>query len=101
MFKIKKRKAHAVTKSQAQRVVDAYFSREHFTDHDGCCPLLGTAGDVERRGEIVKAAYQEVVEQMVKVFEDNLTCPRPHERARCPVRRRHGAGEERLRFGLG
>jgi len=29
----------------------------------------------------VKAAYQEVVEQMVKVFEDNLTRPRSHERA--------------------
>ena len=40
-----------------------------------------TAADVERRSEMVKAAYQEVVEQMVKVFEDNLTCPKPHERA--------------------
>src|SRR5262249_55657464 len=76
-----KRKARAVTKSHAQRIVDAYFSREHFADHDGCCPLLGTAADVERRGEMVKAEYQEVVEQMVKVFEDNLICPRPHERA--------------------
>src|SRR5262245_25503148 len=37
----------AVTKSHAQRIVDAYFSREHFDDHDGCCPLLGTAADVE------------------------------------------------------
>jgi TetR/AcrR family transcriptional repressor of nem operon len=76
-----KRKARAVTKSHAQRLVDAYFSREHFSDHDGCCPLLGTAADVERRGETVKAAYQEVVQQMVKVFEDNLTDPRPRERA--------------------
>src|SRR5215208_4547904 len=55
-----KREARAVTKSHAQRIV---------------------AADVERRGEMVKAAYQEVVEQMVKVFEDNLTCPRPHEHA--------------------
>jgi AcrR family transcriptional regulator len=46
----------AVTKSHAQRIVDAYFSREHFDDHDGCCPLLGTAADVERHGEIVKAS---------------------------------------------
>jgi TetR/AcrR family transcriptional repressor of nem operon len=71
----------AVTKSHAQRIVDAYFSREHFDDHDGCCPLLGTAADVERHGEIVKAAYQEVVEQLVKIFEDNLNGPRPRERA--------------------
>ena len=77
----KQREPTAVTKSHAQRVVDAYFSRRHFDDHDGCCPLLGTATDVERRGDIVKAAYQEVVEQLVRVFEDHLQGPRPHERA--------------------
>ena len=77
----KRRKPSAVTKPHAQRIVDAYFSREHFDDHEGCCPLLGTASDVERAGEAVKAAYQEVVEQMVKVFEDNLNGPRAHERA--------------------
>jgi AcrR family transcriptional regulator len=68
----KRREPSAVTKPRAQRIVDAYFSRAHFDDHDGCCPLLGTASDVERAGEAVKAAYQEVVEQMVNVFEDNL-----------------------------
>jgi hypothetical protein len=77
----KPREPNAVTKSHAQRIVDAYFSQQHFDDHDGCCPLLGTASDVERRGEIVKAAYQEVVEQLVKVFEDHLNGPRPHDRA--------------------
>ena len=77
----KRREPTAVTKSHAQKVVDAYFSRQHFDDHDGCCPLLATASDVERRGEMVKAAYQEVVEQMVKVFEDHLNGPRAHERA--------------------
>jgi len=77
----RQREPTAVTKSHAQRVVDAYFSRQHFDDHDGCCPLLATASDVERRGEMVKAAYQEVVEQMVKVFEDHLKGPRAHERA--------------------
>ena len=77
----KQRERSAVMKSDAQRVVDAYFSQQHFDDHDGCCPLLGTASDVERRGEIVKAAYQEVVEQLVRVFEDHLKDPRPHERA--------------------
>ena len=75
------RESRAVTKSHAQRIVDSYFSREHFADHDGCCPLLGTASDVERRGEMVKAAYQEVVEQLIKVFEESLKGPRPRERA--------------------
>src|SRR5262245_50270947 len=77
----KRREPTLVTKAHAQRIVDAYLSRKHFDDHDGCCPLLGTAADVERRGEMVKAAYQEVVEQLVKVFEDNINGPRQHERA--------------------
>ena len=77
----KRREPSAVTKSRAQRIVDAYFSREHFDDRDGCCPLLGTASDVQRRGEMVKAAYQEVVEQLVKVFEEHLNGPRARERA--------------------
>src|SRR4030095_8185713 len=77
----KRRKPSAVTKHRAQRIVDAYFSRAHFDDHEDCCPLLGTASDVERSGEAVKAAYQEVVEQLVKVFEDHLNGPRPRERA--------------------
>ena len=77
----KRSEPSAVTKPRAKRIVDAYFSREHFDDHDGCCPLLGTASGVERRGEVVQAAYQEVVEQLVKVFEDQLNGPRPRERA--------------------
>jgi TetR/AcrR family transcriptional repressor of nem operon len=77
----KRRKPSAVTKPRAQRIVDAYFSRAHFDDHEGCCPLLGTASDVERAGEAVKAAYREVVEQMVRVFEDHLDAPRARDRA--------------------
>src|SRR5262245_15515379 len=77
----KRREPNAVTKPRAQRIVDAYFSREHFDDRDGCCPLLGTASDVQRGGEAVKAAYQEGVEQMVRVFEDHLSPPQPHKRA--------------------
>lgn len=77
----KRRKPSAITKPHAQRMVDAYFSRAHFDDHKGCCPLLGTASDVERAGEAVKAAYQEVVERLVNVFEDHLNGPRSRERA--------------------
>jgi TetR/AcrR family transcriptional repressor of nem operon len=77
----RRRKPSAVAKPRAQRIVDAYFSREHFDDHDGCCPLIGMASDVQRGGEEVKAAYQEVVEQMVKVFEDHLKGPRARNRA--------------------
>ena len=76
-----RRDPRAVAKPRAQRIVDAYFSRAHFDDRDGCCPLIGMASDVQRGGEAVKAAYQEVVEQLVKVFEDNLNEPQAHERA--------------------
>ena len=39
------------------------------------------ASDVQRGGKAAKAAYQEVVEQLVKVFEDHLNEPRAHEGA--------------------
>ena len=77
----KPREPSAVTKPRAQRIVDAYFSREHFDDRNGCCPLIGMASDVQRGGKAVKAAYQEVVEQMVKVFEDDLNAPQSRGRA--------------------
>jgi TetR/AcrR family transcriptional regulator, transcriptional repressor for nem operon len=77
----KRREPSAVTKTRAERIVDAYFSHEHFDDRDGCCPLIGMASDVQRGGEAVKAAYQEVVEQLVKVFEDHLNEPQAREGA--------------------
>jgi len=80
-WQCQRRDPRAVAKPRAQRIVDAYFSREHFDDRDGCCPLIGMASDVQRGGEDVKAAYREVVEQLVKVFEDNLNEPQAHERA--------------------
>jgi TetR/AcrR family transcriptional regulator, transcriptional repressor for nem operon len=52
------REPSAVKKPHAQRIVDAYFSREHFDDRDGCCPLIGMTSDVQRGGETVKAAYR-------------------------------------------
>jgi AcrR family transcriptional regulator len=64
---------------RALRLVDAYFSREHFDDREGCCPLIGMASDVQRGGAAVKAAYQEVVEQLVEVFENHLNEPQARE----------------------
>jgi len=75
------REPSAVTKPRAKRIVDAYFSRQHFDDRDGCCPLIGMASDVQRGGQAAKAAYQEVVEQLVKVFEDHLNEPQAREGA--------------------
>ena len=32
---------NATRKSRAQRIVDAYFSLDHFDDRESCCPLIG------------------------------------------------------------
>jgi TetR/AcrR family transcriptional repressor of nem operon len=68
-------------KTRAQRIVDAYFSRDHFDDRECCCPLLGMASDVARSGKGVKAAYREVAENVVRVFEVHLGEPQARERA--------------------
>jgi TetR/AcrR family transcriptional repressor of nem operon len=70
-----KQAGSAAGKTRAQRIVDAYFSRDHFDDREGCCPLLGMASDVSRSGEAVKAAYREVAEMVVRVFEAHLNEP--------------------------
>src|SRR5258708_2716094 len=75
-------------KPHALRLADAYFSRDHFDDHDGCCPLIGTT--VQRGGAAVTAAYEEVVVQLVAVFEKHLNAARDRarERARDAARER-------------
>ena len=65
----------------ARYVVDAYLSREHLDDLDGSCPLIGIPSDVARSSQAVKAAYREVVESMIRLFEANLNGPRAREQA--------------------
>ena len=68
-------------KPRARRIVDAYLSRDHFDDREGCCPLLGMASDVSRSGAAVKSAYQQVVETLVGVFAASLGQSQARERA--------------------
>ena len=80
----------------AKFVVDAYLSRHHLEDVDGSCPLIGLPSDVARSGQAVKAAYREVAESMIKVFQANLNGPEARGAgacARCPLRRGHGVGQ--------
>jgi TetR/AcrR family transcriptional regulator, transcriptional repressor for nem operon len=77
----KKQAALAPDKPKARRMVDAYFSRDHFDDRESCCPLLTMASDVARSGEGVKAAYREVAEMAVGVFEAHFDEPGARERA--------------------
>ena len=67
--------------SFARFVVDAYLSREHLDDLDGSCPLIGIPSDVARSSQAVKAAYRDVAQSMIRLFETNLDGPRTHEQA--------------------
>jgi TetR/AcrR family transcriptional repressor of nem operon len=67
------------------RIVDAYFSLDHFTDCERCCPLIGVTSDAARSGDAVKAAYREVVEMLVKIFEAEVPDETARERALAAV----------------
>jgi TetR/AcrR family transcriptional regulator, transcriptional repressor for nem operon len=56
----------------ARMIVDAYLSREHLQDRDGCCPTAGLSSDVSRSSGRVKRAFRKVVEDMISVFAANL-----------------------------
>ena len=68
-------------KPRGQRVVDAYFSRDHFDDRETCCPLIALPSDVMRGGDAVKSAYREVLEKLIDIFVADLRGPRRRERA--------------------
>lgn len=68
-------------KKRGQRVVDAYFSRDHFDDRECCCPLIALPSDVARSGDAVKAAYRDVFEKLVDILMADLDEPRTRERA--------------------
>ena len=65
----------------ATSIVDAYLSQDHFDDVDGSCPLIGLPSDVARSRKVVKAAYREVAESMIRIFEANLNGTEAHESA--------------------
>jgi TetR/AcrR family transcriptional regulator, transcriptional repressor for nem operon len=65
----------------ARYVIDAYLSRDHLDDIEGSCPLIGLPSDVARGGEVVKAAYREVAESMIRLFEANLAGQQVREQA--------------------
>jgi TetR/AcrR family transcriptional regulator, transcriptional repressor for nem operon len=68
-------------KPRSQRIVDAYFSRDHFDDRETCCPLIALPSDVMRGSDAVKGAYREVLEKLIDIFLDDLDAPQRRERA--------------------
>jgi hypothetical protein len=63
-------------------IVNAYLSKEHFDDRDGCCPMVGLPSDSARAGEAVRAAYRKVLEMMAGAFEAALAPGNPAARQR-------------------
>jgi len=59
-------------KSQARRIVDAYFSRDHFNDRETCCPLIGLPSEISHGSATVKAAYRDVLEQLLARLQADL-----------------------------
>ena len=81
-----RRNAH---KLRAERIVDAYFSLDHFDDRESCCPLIALPSDAARSGDGVKAAYQDVLEKLLALLAGR-PC-RPGRRANAPWRWPHCA----------
>jgi AcrR family transcriptional regulator len=67
-------------KTRGQRIVDAYFSMDHFDDCETCCPLIGLPSDVSRSGDDVKGAYREVLERLLNLLQGDLDPPQARER---------------------
>jgi len=71
----------AATKKRAERIVDAYFSRDHFNDCESCCPMIGLASGVAQSTDDVRTAYQDVLERLVELLQADLAGPEARERA--------------------
>ena len=74
-------RGNAARKSRAQRIVDAYFSRDHFEDRESCCPLIALPSDVARSGGPVKDAYQDVLEKLLALLQADFAGTGARERA--------------------
>lgn len=76
-----RRPADQPHKPRAHRIVDAYFSRDHFDDRESCCPLIALPSDVARGTDAVKTAYRAVLERLAQLLSADLDEPQARERA--------------------
>jgi TetR/AcrR family transcriptional regulator, transcriptional repressor for nem operon len=61
------------TREAASQMLGGYLSKEHLGDLDGQCPMIALPSDVGRSNPEVQAAYQQLLEAMVSLFEASLT----------------------------
>jgi len=76
-----RRRRDASAKRRAERLVDAYFSRDHFLDGETCCPMIGMAAPPPAGVDGVQAAYQDVLEKLVEIVQADLAGADARERA--------------------
>ena len=76
-----RRRRDAASKTHGQRLVDAYFSRDHFNDCETCCPMIGLASGVSAGTANVQGAYQDVLEKLLEILQADLEGSDARERA--------------------
>ena len=76
-----RRRRSMAGKPRAERLVDAYFSRDHFNDNETCCPMIGMASCAPSDADGVQAAYQDVLEKLLEIVEADIEGKHARERA--------------------
>lgn len=66
-------------REDASAMLASYLSSQHLGDLDGQCPMIAMPSDIARGEPHVQAAYQQLLEAMVGLFEKSLD-GRPRER---------------------
>lgn len=57
----------------ARAMINRYVSKPHLDNLDGHCPLMALPSDVSRAGAAARAAYRDVLESMIVLFEESLS----------------------------
>lgn len=73
---------HRTEPAMAVQMIEGYLSSEHLGDRDGQCPLIALPSDVARSSPEVRQAYQQLLDAMVSLFENNLRDTTPEGRQR-------------------
>jgi len=56
----------------ARQMINSYLSTEHLGDLNGQCPMIALPSDIARASPKVQAAYQQLLEGMISLFETGL-----------------------------
>ncbi len=68
------------TREAAGQMLRSYLSKEHLGDLDGQCPMIALPSDISRSNPEVQAAYQQLLEAMVGLFQGSLPEARRQKR---------------------